>query len=92
MLNPSDELNQVEGRLLELAASAADIREANIVIQGIEASGRILKTIIEAQRRAFGLDDPGATAGLTPKPPPEMSKVAPEDAGEVYLRWANGSR
>ena len=44
-------------KLLTLAESAADIREAGAVIQGIEASSRTFKTVIEAQRKAFGLDE-----------------------------------
>jgi sugar phosphate isomerase/epimerase len=45
-------------KLRVLAKSAADIKEAHTVIQGIEASSRTFKTVIEAQRKAFGLDDP----------------------------------
>ena len=44
-------------RLLVLAASATDIREAAEVIKGIEASSRTLKTIIDGQRKAHGIDD-----------------------------------
>lgn len=44
-------------RLLALAESAADVREAATVVSALEASGRTLKMVIEAERKAFNLDD-----------------------------------
>ena len=44
--------------ILTLAASVGDVSDAKKVIEAIEASSRTLKTVIEGQRKAHGLDDP----------------------------------
>jgi hypothetical protein len=44
-------------KLIELGGSVADVREAATYVSALESSARTLKIWIEAERKAFSLDD-----------------------------------
>lgn len=61
----ADDALNARASLLTLAASVSDVAEAKKVIEAIEASSRTLKTVIEGQRKAHGLDDAAEPADET---------------------------
>jgi hypothetical protein len=44
-------------KLIQLADSIADIKEAATYVSALEASARTVKLVIEGERKAYGLDD-----------------------------------
>jgi hypothetical protein len=49
--------DHARAKLIELAAGIADIKEAATYVSALEASARTAKIVIEAERKAYNLDD-----------------------------------
>lgn len=49
-----------QAKLEEMGGTLADVREAGVFVQAVGGLASITKTLIEQERKAFGLDDDGA--------------------------------
>lgn len=50
-------MDSARARLLEIGDSVADIREAATFVSAVESLARTAKTVIDIERKAFGLDE-----------------------------------
>jgi hypothetical protein len=76
-------------KLLSLADTVADIREAATFVSATESLSRTTKTVIEIERTAFGLDD----ANKAPdKPDPiDFTAIPQDERMAAYLRLVGGA-
>lgn len=68
----SKDADTARAKVIELADSAADIREAAVVVGALEALARLTKTVIDKEREAFGI---GADDGGDDDGPSELTLV-----------------
>ena len=54
-------------KLMEIGDSVADIREAATLVQAVGNLATATKTLIEQERKAFQLDEPGADESAKPQ-------------------------
>ena len=71
-------MEQARATVLALGASAADIREAAMFATAVESLTRTTKTVIELERKSFGIDD-AAPAGPTQFDRIERVIIDPQD-------------
>lgn len=79
--------DQARSKLMGLLDTVADIREAGVAAAALESLVRTSKTLIDIQRKAHNLDDPGE------KPPadtPDPTTVTRETAVDAYRGMVNG--
>lgn len=55
-------------KLITMAETISDIREASTYVSAVEASARTVKIVIEAERKAYGLEDKEPEGGDPSKP------------------------
>ena len=74
-------------KLVQLGDAVADVKEAATLVSALEAAARTTKIVIEAERKAFGIDSPAGTEPSTPE-------VAPSgmEPGEAYLIMVQGAK
>ena len=74
-------------KLMALADSVADVREAATLASAIESLMRTTKGLVEIERKALDLDSP---AEKPKEPPPALADVQPGQELEAYRDWVNG--
>ena len=75
-------------KLMALADSVADVREAATVMGAIESYGRILKLRAEKEREAFGISD--ADKPDDKPPAADWASKSAEEAMAAYLKLVHG--